>query len=77
MSPTAGIPGAVRPMPKEITSVAPLCRRYLQFIRAIAPRPTNAMEIIALLILSDASVASTRRRTFACEMPARRTVDDT
>ena len=39
--------------------------------------PTNVTEIIALRIRSAASVASTRSRTFAAEIPGRRTVDDT
>jgi hypothetical protein len=77
MSPTAGIPGASRPIPKEMTSVAPAWPRYFLFIPAIVVVPTKATDIIALLIFSDRKVVSTSARTLAGEIPARRTVDDT
>lgn len=77
MSPIAGIPGAVRPIPNEITSVAPEWRRYFLLSFSIAARPTNVTEIIAFLMFSFESVASMSSRTFAGEIPGRRTVEET
>jgi hypothetical protein len=77
MSPTAGIPRADLPIPNEMTSVGPSCRKYLRFSREIVVRPTNATEIIAFEILSLSRVAATRCFTAAALSPGRRTVDDT
>ena len=77
MSPTAGIERPSRPIPNEITSVAPSCPRYSRFSLLIAVRPTNATDSIASLTRSDSSVFFTRDRTRDAAIPGRRTVDET